>query len=126
VKFKDEPRNLRVNEAGVLQGTVLGPVLYLIYTSALPTSDNATTATFTDDIAVLATHAYPEITSIKLQAAINKINDSARKWRIKINQSKFTHITFTLRNHACPTVQMGNVPLPPSKKNRSEMPRHSS
>jgi hypothetical protein len=50
--------------------------------------------------------------SVTLQATINKIDDCAKKWRININQSKSTHITFTLRNQICPTVQMGNVDLP--------------
>jgi hypothetical protein len=36
----------------------------------------------------------------------------AKKWGIKINQSKSTHITLTLRNQTCPTVQMGNTELP--------------
>jgi hypothetical protein len=49
---------------------------------------------------------------MKLQAAINKIDDWAKKWRIKINKSKSTHIIFTLRNQTCPTVQMDNVDLP--------------
>jgi hypothetical protein len=49
---------------------------------------------------------------MKLQATINKIDDWAKKWEIKINLSKSTHITFTLHNQTCPTVQMGNVDLP--------------
>jgi hypothetical protein len=48
---------------------------------------------------------------MKLQVTINKINDWAEKWRIKINQSKSTHITFTLRNKNYPTVQLGSVDL---------------
>jgi hypothetical protein len=55
---------------------------------------------------------------MKLQATINKINDWAQKWRIKINRSKSTHITFTLRNQTCPTVQMGSVDL--SQKNKMQ------
>jgi hypothetical protein len=95
VKFKDEITNLRKTEAGVPQGSVLGPDLNLFYTSELPTSDNTTTATFADDTAILATHEDPTTASLKLQVTINKIDDWAKKWRIKINQSKSTHITFT-------------------------------
>jgi hypothetical protein len=62
--------------------------LYLIYTSDLPTSDN-TTATFTDDTAILATHEDPAIASMKLKASNNK-GAWEKKWRIKINQSKST------------------------------------
>jgi hypothetical protein len=49
---------------------------------------------------------------MKLQATINKIDEWAKKWRIKINQSKSMHITFNLRNQTCPTVQLGSVDLP--------------
>jgi hypothetical protein len=110
VKFKDETITLSKTEAGVQQRSVLGPVLYLIYTSDLQTSDNTSTATF---VTVLATHEDAAIASIKLQATIiNKMDDWAKTWRIKINLSKSTHITFALCNETCQTVQMGRVDLP--------------
>jgi uncharacterized protein YaeQ len=48
---------------------------------------------------------------MRLQATINKIEDRAKKWRIKRSQNKSTHIIFTLRNQTCPTFKMVNVDL---------------
>jgi hypothetical protein len=49
---------------------------------------------------------------MRLQATINKIDDWAKKCRIKLNQNKSTQITFTLRNQTRPIVQMTNVAVP--------------
>jgi hypothetical protein len=73
---------LRKIEAAVPQGIVLGPVLYIFYTSDFLTSDN-TTATFANDTAILTTYDDPALASVKLQATISKIEDWAKKWRIK-------------------------------------------
>jgi hypothetical protein len=51
---------------------------------------NTATAAFSDDRTILATHEDPAIASMKIQATNNEIVDWAKKWRIKINQSKST------------------------------------
>jgi hypothetical protein len=51
VNFTDEITTSKDTEAVVPQRSVLGPALYLTYTSDLPTSDN-TTATSADDTAI--------------------------------------------------------------------------
>jgi hypothetical protein len=75
VKFKDEITNLWKTAADVPHGSVSGPVLYLISTRNLPTSDNTTTGTFTGVTAVLATHEGPARASMRLGATVNKLED---------------------------------------------------
>ena len=43
------------------QGCVLGPVLHTLYTSQLPISHHAYTATFADDIAIMAVNKTADI-----------------------------------------------------------------
>jgi len=48
--------HLKEINSDVPQSSVLGPILYLLYTVDLPIALDSTTATYVDDTAVLAAH----------------------------------------------------------------------
>jgi hypothetical protein len=51
-------------------------------------------ATFGDNTAVMAIGETVDISTRKLQSAVNKVAIWARKWRIKLNESKSVYIDF--------------------------------
>lgn len=71
IKQEEDYSDLRAIKAGVPQGSVLGPVLYLLYTCDIPALKNDTIATFADDTAILAVGNTCKEASEKLQAAVN-------------------------------------------------------
>jgi hypothetical protein len=52
-------------------------------------------ATFADDTAVMSIGETVDISTRKLQSAVNKVAIWTRKWRIKLNESKSVQIGFT-------------------------------
>ncbi|PNF34268.1 hypothetical protein B7P43_G16865 [Cryptotermes secundus] len=90
---KSEPQPIK---AGVPQSSVLGPTLYTLFTSDLPTSSNITLGTFADDIAILSINKDPERAATDLQRHLSTLQNWFEKWRIRINENKTCYITFTL------------------------------
>jgi hypothetical protein len=84
VRHEDSYSELKMIKDGVPQGSVLGPVLYLLYINDVSTTLNRTIATFADDTAVMAIGETVESSTRKLQSAANKFVIRTRKWRIKL------------------------------------------
>jgi hypothetical protein len=67
VKVGNDYSELTSIHAGVPQGSLLGPLLYLLYTADLPTSPRTLRATFADDTSIITTDSDPAVASHLLQ-----------------------------------------------------------
>ncbi len=102
IKYEDEYSGLRPIKAGVPQGSVLGPTLYLLYTADIPKPKGAVTATFADDTAILSVSSNLTEATETLQKSVDQIKKWFERWRIKINERKSIHVIYALRK---PTYQ---------------------
>lgn len=112
VRSKSTYSSIKRISAGVPQGSILGPFLYLLYTADLPTSSLVHTSTFADDTAFLSIHKRPEVASQQLQTHIAELEKWLHKWKINVNASKSVHITFTLRQRNCPPISINGATIP--------------
>ena len=84
--------------SGVPQGSVLGPILFLLYINDLPDSLQSQVCLFADDTAVYLT-VEGQADSKKLQGDLNVLQDWEKEWDMEFNPSKcpVVHITRSKR-----------------------------
>ena len=71
--------------AGVSEGSILGPLLFLIYINDLPDGLSSNAKLFTDDTSLFSAVHDINISTIELNSDLKKINDCAFQWKINFN-----------------------------------------
>jgi len=112
VRCEDEISTFYPIIAGVPQGSILSPTLYNIFTADLQQSNNTTLATFADDTAITSSNSDVTTAIDNLQIHPTQLQDWFTLWKIKINETTSTHITFTLSPKNIPPVHLNNQKIP--------------
>ena len=102
-------------KAGVPQGSVLGPLLAIMYLNGLNEKTSNDMLYFADDSSLHASHTADNIHHVeaKLQRDLDIIYDYGTKWAITFNASKTTQQTFTKRRSTqVPYLLFDNMKIP--------------
>lgn len=121
VKINDTLSAHQIINAGCPQGSVLGPLLALMYLDGLSKQIKNDILLFADDTSLYAFHETTDLRTIQLslQDDLDTIHKYGRDWAITFNTAKTVQLTFSLkRDHKPPKPTFGgdNVPLHNSHK----------
>ncbi|KAH8357532.1 hypothetical protein KR084_011678, partial [Drosophila pseudotakahashii] len=83
-----------------------------LYTADIPTNERLTTSTFADDTAILSRSRCPTRATAQLADHLVVVEKWLSDWRIKINEQKCKHITFTLNRQSCPPLTLNSTQIP--------------
>jgi hypothetical protein len=99
VKIEDELPDYHLIRAGVPKDSVLGALLYLIFTADVSLTDNTLMATFTDT-AIMSSDQDLTNSSQKLQEHLNLLQTWMEQWKFTVNPAKSTqHLQEELTVH---------------------------
>ena len=97
-------------KAGVPQGSILGPLLFLVYINDIVDEINSNIRLFADDTSLYIIVENPIEAAIQLNADLEKVHQWASKWLVTFNPTKTESLLFTRKHNRPyhPPVTMNN------------------
>lgn len=80
---------------GVPQGSVLGPILFTLFVSDVPTLSFTQLDMFADDTTLKGSSMHPSVAFSRAQAHLDVLHDYFPKWKIRVHSGKTKYIVFT-------------------------------
>ena len=108
VALGDAHSNLRSVRSGVPQGSVLGPVLFLLFVNHIAAKLTCHYKIFADDLKIYLKLCDPNRTNLMInvqqcQADITRLNQTAESWGLHLNKDKCVAMRFQRGYHHLPT-----------------------
>ncbi len=97
--------------AGVPQGSVLGPLLFLIYVNDIADSLTSMTRLFADDSSLAVSSADPHLIETTINNDLVSLSNWSKQWLVKFNPIKTEVMYFSLSNQHRPTLLFNDTPL---------------
>ena len=103
-------------EAGVPQGSVLGPLLFLLYINDITVDIKSNIRIFADDVSLFHVTKYPITSFDDLQYDLYKISEWANQWRLRFNPDltkQATEVIFSTKTNpnVHPPLMFNNIPV---------------
>ena len=118
VRIRNSFSTTQKTNAGCPQGSVLGPLLALIYLDGLSKRTQNDILFFADDTSLYSSHATNDLrtTERSLQLDLDEIYNYGQEWAITFNTAKTVQQTFShKREHPIPTLNFGGDKIPVHK-----------
>lgn len=98
-KFKVTISGIKTSEilitVGVPQGSILGPILFIIFINDIPTFLKTKLALFADDTAIYAQSFHATVAAKQTQIHVSQLEQYYKKWKISLNAEKTEAIVFS-------------------------------
>ena len=117
VFLNDTVSSFQVIQAGVPQGSVLGPLMFLLYVNDIAENLINTSRLFADDTSVSSSSSNSMEIKHSLEHDLNTILEWSETWKIKFNPSK-TEFLFIGNNHDDLDIVFGDTRLNPTKSHK--------